>query len=89
MIYNPNITIKKIDNGYLIEAYCTGPDQENKAEYVKKLSKVPAILSKWFDEKQKAPEEYHKMDRDEEVSEDKKNNALNVKIKLTSPQVKG
>ena len=76
------MTVKKIDNGYVVEAYCG--DGKDQAEYVKKLSKVPAILARWFGEKGKAPEEYDAMKREESEEADESGPGVKVKIKLTN-----
>lgn len=79
--YNKNVSIRKIENGYVIEAYCEG---EQQAEYFKKLSKVKSILERWFGEKNKSGEELRDMKR--ETTEEKLGGnkpGVNVKIQMT------
>jgi len=75
-----HVTIKKIDNGFVIEACCS---DEQKSEYIKTISKVPAILKRWFREDGKrSAKEYEEMDR-EETSEKTEDGKVKVKIKMT------
>ncbi|MDX1902083.1 MAG: hypothetical protein SFW66_08825 [Gammaproteobacteria bacterium] len=79
MFGNKNITVREIENGYIIEAYCDGKSQ---SEYVKKISKVATVLKRWFGENNKSQEDYDRMNREVTEVEDEKG-AVKVNIKMT------
>jgi hypothetical protein len=69
---NGHCMVKKIDNGYVIESCC---DDEQTTEYVKSITKIPAVLDRILNIKgEKSKEDYDRMERKEEVekSEDGK-----------------
>lgn len=76
-----SITVKKIDNGYVIEAWCEG---ESQAEYVKNISKIPSVMKRMFGIKddKKTPEDYDNMTKNREVKEEKVGERIKLNISV-------
>ena len=75
-----HVVVKKIDNGYVIEMCCS---DEKKSEYIKSLSKAPAILKRWFgSDDKRSLKKIEQMER-EESEEKGEGGQVKIKIKMT------
>lgn len=74
------VTVHKIENGYVVEAFC---GSKEKAEFIKKLSKVPSTLARLFKITKEDRDAISKNTKVEESESEEKDGKVSVKIKMT------
>ncbi len=75
-----HVSVKKIDNGYVIESCCCSKEQ---AEFIKNLSKAPSVIARMFKikkEDRKSIEDNTKVENEEG---DEKEGKVSLKVKIT------